>query len=63
LAIELWGKHLASKKLLSTGAVDIARSEGCGMMLGSVLSSAVDAITTLFLIVLMILMEHGYGEM
>jgi len=63
LSRELWGKPLASKKLWSTAAFAIARSRGIGMIPGSVLPGAVDAITIFFLIVLMILMKDGYVEM
>jgi len=63
LSRELWGKPLASKKLWSTGALAIARSRGSGMIPGSLLAGPVDAITILFLIVLMILMKDGYVEM
>jgi len=45
-----------------TGALAIARSRGSGTILGSVLPSAVNAITISFLIVLMILMKDGYLE-
>jgi len=45
-----------------TGALAIARSRGSGTILGSVLPSAVNAITISFLIVLMILMKDGYVE-
>jgi len=63
LSRELWERPLASKKLWSTGALAIARSRGSETILGSVLPGAVDAITILFLIVLMILMKDGYVEM
>jgi len=53
----------ASKKLWSTGALAIARSRGRGIIPGSVLPGAVDAITIFFLIVLMILINDGYVEM
>jgi len=63
LSRELSGKPLASKKLLSTGALGIARSQGSGTIPGSVLPGAVDAITIFFLIVLKKLMKDGYVEM
>ena len=63
MSTELWGKPLASKKLWSIGALAIAQSRGSGSIAGSVLPGTVDAITILFLIVLMILMNDGYVEM
>ena len=60
---ELWGKPFSAKKLWSTAALGIAQSRGSGTIPGTVLRCAVDAISILFLIVLIILMKDGYVEM